>query len=94
MQGRPPGEWLEPAATVVKKLGGPEKAAEIVGISVKSVYRWMWPMRPSSDTRKSRGTGGLIPAERQQQIMAWSRRNGYPVNIEDFFPHREDTRAA
>lgn len=76
---------------MVKKLGGPDKAAEVVGISVKSVYRWMWPKEPTEG--KSRGTGGLVPADRQQQIMEWSRRNGYPVNIEDFFPNRE-TRAA
>lgn len=75
--------WLEPAATVVRKLGGPPVAAQICGVRVSSVYRWLWPLTPTSGDM--RGSGGMIPARHQIAILEWSKRNGNPVRPEDFF---------
>ncbi len=89
----PSDDWLEPARTIILKMGGAPRVAKILNIHESAVYRWVWPKKPKK--KGARGTGGLIPAERQKQIMAWSRQNGHPVNIEDFHRYQEDdTRAA
>lgn len=88
-----PETWLEPAATVVRKMGGVPMVARVLGLTHSAVYRWMWPQRPGPG--ESRGTGGLIPVRRQQEILEWSRRNGNHIKADDFFvPRSKKSRAA
>ena len=91
----PSDSWLEPARTIILKMGGAPKVAKILGIDESTVYRWVWP-KQNPKKRGARGTGGLVPAERQQQIMEWSRKHGYPIHAGDFFPvsDAKKTRAA
>lgn len=74
---------LEPAASIIEKLGGPQSAATICGVRTSTVYRWMWPRKPLGHPH--RGTGGMIPSGQQERIMEWSRANGNPITPTDFF---------
>lgn len=84
-------DWLEPAASVVRKIGGVEMTAVVCGVTKQTVYKWFYPTHPASGAR---GTGGLIPADRQQIILEWSRRNGNPVKPDDFFIYSRQLRSA
>lgn len=68
-----------PGHRVVAYLGGPKAAADLVGRSVKSVYRWLQP------TAKG-GNGGFIPSPAQRKIVANAGRHGKVVAFADFAP--------
>lgn len=73
---------LEPAHTVIKKLGGSQAdIARILDINRSSVSRWTKP-------KDRGGRGGLVPAEYQQPLLDYARRNGLPLTEADFFVHR------
>jgi len=71
-------EYLEPAASVIEKLGGLDEAAEAARVHKSQPTRWRSPVSKG-------GTGGLIPAKRQQLMLAWAREKGLPLRPEDFF---------
>jgi len=70
--------YLNPAAALMIKLGGPERMAEAAGVHVTRVYRWRVP-------KSKGGTDGLIPAKKQQKILDWARKNNIDVSPSDFF---------
>lgn len=72
-------EHLEPAKTVIAKLGGPEAAAKLTGRSLARVYRWMYPPERG-------GTGGAIPHDVARTIL--EKAPGV-VTPSDFFPSSE-----
>jgi len=69
---------LEPARSVIAKAGGPAAVAGITGKTRSTVYRWMWPI-------ESGGTGGLIPSDDQQTILAYAIEHGLKIKPSDFF---------
>ncbi len=69
---------LEPARTIIGKLGGPEKVARITGRHVSRVYRWMYPTDRG-------GTGGIIPHGEARKMLAFAEDEGLPLAPSDFF---------
>jgi hypothetical protein len=66
------------AQHVIEKCGGPAAVAAMTGVHVSRVHRWTYP--------KARGgTGGLIPAQHQQVILAEAKRLGIALQPSDFF---------
>ncbi|RJO66928.1 MAG: hypothetical protein C4523_10560 [Myxococcales bacterium] len=76
-------EYLEPANSVIEKLGGPEKAAEAAGVHVTRARRWRLPKNPANP--KNGGTGGIIPSTHQQPLLDWARAHNIELTPEDFF---------
>ena len=72
---------LEPAKTVIDKLGGYELVASIIGRHPTRVYRWMRPVSAG-------GTNGLVPAKYQGVLLDWARANGVRLRPQDFFVRR------
>lgn len=72
------------AQRVITKCGGYEKTAAITERTVSVVYRWTYE-------KSKGGTGGLIPADAQQKIMAAASRKEVDILASDFFePNGED----
>jgi len=69
---------LDPAKTVIAKVGGPEVVAEVTGRDLSRVYRWMYP-------KERGGSGGIIPHREAEKILAHAMRNGIDVTPSDFF---------
>jgi len=70
--------YLEPARTIIERVGGIEAAAKATGKNYTRVYRWMRP-------REVGGTDGLIPARYHRDLLDYARKNGRPLTPEDFF---------
>jgi hypothetical protein len=51
----------------------------MLAMSTQAVYKWMWP-------RSRGGTGGLIPAQKQIQLMIAAKQRGIILTKDDFFP--------
>ena len=73
---------MEPARTIIDICGGFRAVAEMTGRNETRVRRWTYP-------KDRRGSGGLIPAECQQVIMAEARRRNIPLLPEHFFASAE-----
>jgi hypothetical protein len=69
---------LEPASTVLAKIGGVEVAASITGKHVSRIYRWTYP-------REKGGTGGVIPHEDATKLLKHASENNIPLSASDFF---------
>lgn len=70
---------LEPACSIVRKLGGPKTVSSIVGIHRTRVYKWMYG-------REVGGTGGQIPFRYAPALIAAARQAGIALSAEDFLP--------
>ncbi|MFG1462084.1 hypothetical protein V5F77_04215 [Xanthobacter sp. DSM 24535] len=70
---------MEPASTIIKKLGGEATVSKITGTSAATPYRWQYP-------KSAKGTGGLIPQPHHPVILAYAQRNGIELTAEDFLP--------
>lgn len=68
----------EPAASIVREVGGPSRAAKIAGVATVQAYRWMW-------SKADGGSGGFIPPRRAQKIFDWAKENGKTLPAELFF---------
>lgn len=79
-------EYLDPAYTIIQKLGGMQNAVEASGASETRVYRWQLP-------RNRGGTDGLIPTKRQQRILDWAAKKNINLVPADFFVRRPKGRA-
>ena len=67
------------APPILRKLGGASRVAAILKKRhASTVYRWTY--------EAPRGTGGLIPPEDQQQLMALARLGVIDLAPGDFFP--------
>jgi hypothetical protein len=77
---------MEPAATVVRKLGGPSKVAAILGIHRTRVSNWMRP-------KESGGTGGRIPQDHHRALLTKAQEIGESITAEDLLPKQEHAPA-
>lgn len=71
-------EYLEPAASIIDKLGGVDATAQAAGVDHSRVRRWR-------SAKEKGGTGGLIPSRHHQTLMQWAQKKGKPLRPEDFF---------
>jgi hypothetical protein len=69
---------LEPARTVLAKIGGVDVAAEVTGKHVSRIYRWTYP-------REKGGTGGVVPHDDATKLLAHAREKSIDLKAEDFF---------
>jgi hypothetical protein len=69
---------LDPARTVIAKLGGAETVARITGKHVSRVYRWMKP-------KKIGGTGGTIPQADAVKLLHYAKAENIDLRAEHFF---------
>lgn len=70
------------AETVIAKCGGVARTAEITQRTQSAVYRWTYP-------KDRGGTGGTVPVDAQQLIMAAARAGVVDISAEDFFAKPE-----
>lgn len=69
---------LEPAKTVIEKIGGADAVAKVTGRDVSRVYRWMYP-------RERGGTGGVIPHPEARKLLEHAAANDIALAPGDFF---------
>ena len=71
---------MEPAATIIKRLGGPAAVAAAVGTALTAPYRWRYP-------RTKGGTGGVIPQRHHRALIEFAKAKAIALNADDFLPH-------
>lgn len=69
---------MEPAASIIERLGGPEPVAKATGTAYTAPYRWM------ARTEKG-GTGGRIPQKHWQSLVDLGKSIGVDLTPADFF---------
>lgn len=69
---------LEPASTVLTKIGGVEVAAQVTGKHPSRIYRWTYP-------RAKGGTGGVVPHDDATKLLKHAQANGIALVPSDFF---------
>lgn len=74
-----PEQLLEPAKSVIERLGGINAVAAIASKHRTRVYRWMRPVEAG-------GTGGLIPQREIPRLLAHASANSIPLSADDFLP--------
>ena len=68
---------MEPATTIIRKLGGEARVAAIAGTALSAPYRWQH--------EKSRGgTGGLIPQAHHRRLLDYAEAHGIALAAEEF----------
>ena len=70
---------MEPAKTIIERLGGEAKVSEITGTSFTAPYRWQ-------HSKQKRGTGGLIPQKYHRLLLDYAAANGIDLKAEDLIP--------
>lgn len=78
---------LDPARSVIQRLGGVALVATITGKSRSRVFRWMYP--PSRG-----GTGGFIPNKDVPRLLAYAQEHGIALSRVDFVPSSPPAEAA
>jgi hypothetical protein len=76
---------MNPAASIISKVGSPEKVARITGADYTRVCRWRYPEARS-------GTGGIVPHMAAMKLLRWSKRYGKGLRASHFmqFPSRAE----
>ncbi|WP_082637649.1 hypothetical protein [Bradyrhizobium retamae] len=78
---------LEPAETIISRLGGPAVVASLVAVHRTRVSNWKRP-------KQKGGTGGLIPQQYHRRLLDHAAQNSIELSAEDFLPARQAERAA
>jgi hypothetical protein len=76
-----------PAEHVIRKCGGHQAVAEMIGVDVTRVYRWTY-------SKDRGGTGGFIPARHQRALLEKAKAAGKNLKPEDFFKGELATASA
>lgn len=69
---------MEPAQTIIEKLGGATAVATITGVHRTRVYGWMYP-------KERGGTGGTIPIKHAQKLLQYAEAEGVNITADEFF---------
>jgi hypothetical protein len=72
---------LEPAYSIVTRLGGASAVAPVCNVHVTRVYSWM-------RERENGGTNGLIPQRHHLALLDLARASDVPLTAADFLPRR------
>lgn len=70
---------MEPAQTIIQKLGGPTAVAGLVGIHRTRVSSWQ-------RSQERGGTGGRIPQGHIPTLLQAARERGIELSADDFLP--------
>lgn len=70
---------MEPASSIIQKLGGEAIVAKVTKTSYTAPYRWQAP-------RDKGGTGGRIPQDHHRPLLDYARDNEIPLTAEEFLP--------
>ena len=70
-------EHLEPAASIIEKIGVSE-IAKIVSKHESRVYRWRM-------SKEKGGTGGVVPHEDAQKLLLEAQNGAFELAASDFF---------
>jgi hypothetical protein len=77
---------MEPANTIIKRLGGPSEVAKIADVHRTRVYGWMRP-------KSAGGTGGIIPFRHVPLLIEAARSKGIVMSADDFLPRDGEAAA-
>lgn len=69
---------MEPAASIIAICGGVVVVSEWTGLNRSSVLRWTHP-------KERGGTGGIVPAKHQAEILRRAKAAGLRLFPSDFF---------
>lgn len=70
---------MNPAQTIIVRLGGEALVASVTGTAYTAPYRWQ-------AARAKGGTGGLIPQRHHRTLIDYARSRGIALTAEDFLP--------
>lgn len=70
---------MEPADTIIQKLGGAPAVALACGIHRTRVYAW-------KRSRADGGTGGRIPQDHHRKLLDLAQSLGVELDANDFLP--------
>lgn len=70
---------MEPAHSIIAKLGGDTQVASITGVHRTRVANWKRP-------KASGGTGGAIPFKHVPTLIAAAAERGIEMDANDFLP--------
>jgi hypothetical protein len=70
---------MEPAASIIKNLGGDTVVASITGVHRTRVANW-------KRSKESGGTGGAIPFRHVPALLQAAKDKGVPLSTDDFLP--------
>ena len=70
---------MEPASTIITKLGGPSAVAKHIRIHRTRVSKWQSP-------REAGGTGGMIPVKHIPSLVSLGKEIGVDLSADDFLP--------
>lgn len=73
---------MEPASTIIRKLGGEAAVSRITDTAYTAPYRWQHP-------RDRGGTDGVIPQRHHPALLAYARSKGISLKAEEFLPVRQ-----
>lgn len=73
---------MEPASTIIKKLGGEAVVSKITETAYTAPYRWQQP-------RDKGGTGGLIPQRHHPKLLSYAQDKLIDLKAADFLPVQE-----
>jgi hypothetical protein len=73
---------MDPATSIIKKLGGEALVSKITGTAFTAPYRWQ-------QEKSKGGTGGLIPQRHHRSLLDYAHQNDIPFVAEEFLPARE-----
>lgn len=78
---------MEPARTIIERLGGEAAVSRIAGVAITAPYRWQQP-------RAKGGTGGVIPHWHVQKLLAHAAENDISLCASDFAQAISSAQAA
>ena len=68
---------MEPASSIIARLGGEKVVSEITGKAYTAPYRWQHAVEKG-------GTGGLIPQKHHRVLLNYAEANGIDLIPADF----------
>jgi hypothetical protein len=68
---------LEPARSVIERLGGVDVVANVTRKDRTRVFRWMYPVERG-------GTGGLVPQRVWPRLLEYAAKNRIKLEPADF----------
>jgi hypothetical protein len=68
---------LEPARSIIAKLGGEARVSELTDTAFTAPYRWQYP-------KSKGGSGGRIPQKHIPTLLAHARDNGIDLRADEF----------
>jgi hypothetical protein len=74
-----PGMKLDPAASIIERIGGVPAVKAATGLHETTVHRWTY-------AKSQGGTGGRIPQDHIESLIAYARQNDIALDLSDFFP--------